>query len=291
MKKSKKKINNFLHSFFKKYFFYSLFKYFIFFRTFRVFKKKINVKKQELKFSKNLTKINNYEYKITSQNNEDGIIEFIFNKIANNKYFVEIGFGFYEFNSLNLIKKGWKGKLVDFNYEEVFALKSNLSFYFPNSEVDIICKKITKNNINQIVNTSDDYIDFFSLDIDGNDYWVLKELNLEKVKVVCCEYNHWFGPNKKIVLKYNENFNFIDNGIFGASLLAINELMKKKGFFLIAVESSGTNAFFVKNEYKNLFDEICPIKSFISEGRFYNQARKNEIFINVKNSNLIEVLP
>ena len=34
-------------------------------------------------------------------------------KIPNNRYFVEIGFDFYEFNTLNLIKNGWNGKLIE----------------------------------------------------------------------------------------------------------------------------------------------------------------------------------
>ena len=46
---------------------------------------------------------------------------------------------------------------------------------------------------------------FFSLDIDGNDYWVLKELNTDKIKVICCEYNHYFGNNVKKTIPYNPN--------------------------------------------------------------------------------------
>jgi len=96
------------------------------FRTSKNFKRKINAEKQLKKFSDNLEAINEYEYKITSQNNEDGIIDYIFSKIPNKKYFIEIGFGYYEFNSLNLIKKGWQGKLIDINTEESIALRSNL---------------------------------------------------------------------------------------------------------------------------------------------------------------------
>ena len=47
----------------------------------RKFLRSINAKKIILSKSKKLDKINKYEYKITSQNNEDGIIEYIFKKI------------------------------------------------------------------------------------------------------------------------------------------------------------------------------------------------------------------
>ena len=289
MKTSKKISTRLMHRFFKKFFPYSLFKYYLFFRTIKTFKKKINKEKQFIKFSSNLSKVNNHEFKITSQNNEDGIIEHIFKNIPNKKYFVEIGFGFYEFNTLNLIKNNWNGRLIDFNIDEVQALKTNLNFYYPNSLVEIINNKVNKNNIDELVYFKNPTreIDFFSLDIDGNDYWVLKTMDLSNIKVICCEYNHWLGPDKKLSLKYDPNFNFVDNGIFGASLLAFTKLLKDRGFSLIAVESSGTNAFFVKNKYASSFEVLSPIKNFISVGRFYNEEKKKQIFNIVRNSELI----
>jgi len=71
-------------------------------------------KKTFVKYSENLNDINDYEFKKTSQNNEDGIIEFIFNKIGLEKInFVEIGFDFYQNNSLNFLGKANKGLFID----------------------------------------------------------------------------------------------------------------------------------------------------------------------------------
>ena len=287
MKKSKKFIVRYMGSFLKKYLYNSFYPLFVFLRTVRPFKKKINIEKSYIKFSNNLTKINDNEYKITSQNNEDGIIEGIFKIIPNDKYFVEIGFGYYEFNSLNLIKNNWKGKLIDCNIDGVLALRTNLKYYFPETKVDIINARVTKDNISNLVfsNTNSNKIDFFSLDIDGNDYWVLQSMNLSNIKVICCEYNHWLGANSSLAMKYDPNFNFVDNGIFGASLLAFTEMLKEKNFSLIAVDSSGTNAFFTNNKYAHHFDILCPEKNFISVGRFYNETKKKEIFNNIKESN------
>ena len=122
MKKSKKFIVRFILKYGKKYLPTWIYSLILFIRTFKKFKTEINKEKSIDKFSTNLDEINNYEFKYTSQNNEDGIIEYIFNKIPNNKKFVEIGFGFYEFNSLNLIKKGWVGKLIDIDKDECLAL-------------------------------------------------------------------------------------------------------------------------------------------------------------------------
>lgn len=284
MKKSKSLFTRICQSFLKRFFTNTLFPYFLFFRTSKNFKRKINSEKQSNKFSNILDKINQYEYKITSQNNEDGIIEFIFSKIPNNKYFVEIGFEYYEFNSLNLIKSGWEGKLIDTSLEDSLALKKNLKRNFPNSKVKIITTKVDKKNINDLLlqEDSNKKIDFFSLDIDSYDYWILERMNLSKVSVLCCEYNHWLGREKKLTIAYDENFEFLDNGIWGASLAALVDLLRKKNFSLIAVESSGTNAFFVKNDLAKNFEVLTPEKSFKSVGRFYDQNKKKEIYQNIK---------
>ena len=144
MKKSKKLITRFIQFFLKKFFINSLYSKYLFYKTKKKFNKSINAHKSHDKFSENLDKINHFEYKITSQNNEDGIIEFIFKQIPNNKYFVEIGFGFYEFNTLNLIKDKWDGKLIDVDYDEAIALKKNLDYFFPSNKVEVINNKVTK---------------------------------------------------------------------------------------------------------------------------------------------------
>ena len=279
MKKSKKFLTRYLDALLKKYFLSSLYPIFVFVRNVGSFKKKISIKKSFVRYSNNLTEINKNEFKITSQNNEDGIIEYIFKKIQHNNYFVEIGFGYYEFNSLNLIRNKWSGKLIDFNIEEVLALRSNLNYYYPNSKINIINSKVNKDNINDLVysDSANKEIDFFSLDIDGNDYWAVKSLKVSNIKVICIEYNHWLGANSRSVMKYDPNFKFVDNGIYGASLLAFTEMLKEKNFSLIAVDSSGTNAFYINNKFVNNFKILSSEKNFISEGRFYNEDKKKEI--------------
>ena len=263
----------------------------LFFRYFNKFKRSINRTKTSIKYSDNLDEINKFEYKITSQNNEDGIIEHIFTKIPNNKNFIEIGFSYYEFNSLNLIKNGWSGILIDQHKKENLLSKKLLNYFFPKSKIHILTENITKNNINLILNKNKSFfeIDFFSIDIDGNDYWVLKNMILDNIKCVCLEYNHWIGKNSKKTILYNENFQFLDNGYFGASLLAFHDLLKQKKFDLIAVESSGTNAFFVNNKFSHLFKILDPIKSFKSNPYLYSEEKKKEIFSKIKEHNFVDV--
>ena len=285
MKKSKNFFTRLLFSFGKKYLPDYIYSLMLFIRTFKKFKREITKEKSDIKFSKKLDSINNFEYKITSQNNEDGIINYIFSKIPHKKYFVEIGFSYYECNSLNLIKNGWNGKLIDIDKDECLSLKRLSSFYYSKSKIDIINKKILKDNINEIVfsGSEDRVIDFFSLDIDGNDYWVLKELNIEKINVICCEYNHYIGNNVKKTIPYNPNHIWKNNGCFGASLEAMTNLLEEKGFCLIAVESSGTNAFYVKKKFAEKFEILSSTKSWKSADRNNSEEQIKYIENSVKN--------
>ena len=76
-----------------------VYSFFLFLSIIRKFKKEINKLSKNDKFSDKLDKINHYEYRITSQNNEDGIIEHIVSIISNNKFFIELGFDFFECNT------------------------------------------------------------------------------------------------------------------------------------------------------------------------------------------------
>ena len=93
--------------------FFNFYKFSIFISGVFKFIKVFFNKKSTEKYSSNLDDINYHEFKITSQNNEDGIIKFIFDTINVNKInFIEIGFDFFENNSLNLFKKQIKCALL-----------------------------------------------------------------------------------------------------------------------------------------------------------------------------------
>ena len=70
---------------------------------------------------KNQFKINQHEKKISSQNGEDGIIDYIFSKIGTtNKFSVEFGVGDgFESNTAYLLeKKNWKGLMMDYGSDD-----------------------------------------------------------------------------------------------------------------------------------------------------------------------------
>ena len=67
------------------------------------------------------------------------------------------------------------------------------------------------------------------------------------------------------------------------------DLLNNKGFSLIAVESSGTNAFFVRNEFVHYFQVLSASKSWRAVDR--NNSDKQIEFIknSVKNYKFVDL--
>lgn len=274
---------NYILKYVKKYFSKKIYSFFLFLSVIRKFRKEINKQKKKDKFSDKLDKINYFEYRITSQNNEDGIIDHIFSNISNNKFFVELGFDFFECNSLNLIKNGWNGVLIDADEDKCLKMEGCLNFSYPKNKVKVINKKINRENINELIfsNINQKQIDFLSIDVDGNDYWILEKIDTNKISVICSEYNHWIGNNTRKVIPYDKNFNYKYDYYFGASLHSYVNLLSSKNFDIIAIDSSGTNAFYVKRNFSSIFEILSATKSFKKSSRFHSkdEALKIENYI------------
>jgi hypothetical protein len=252
---------------------------------------KKNKKKSYQKYSDKLDDINNYEFKKTSQNNEDGIIKNIFDRIKLKKVnFVEIGFDYYENNSINFLDKANKGLFIDGSKDKIFKLKSIMKLLYPFKNINVLSKFIDRDNLNEIINYyfNELEIDFFSIDVDGNDYYLFENLEI-RPKIICIEYNFWFGPNIKCSIPYDKYFICEEGTLYsGASLNALCSLAKTKGYHLIALDSNCVNAFFIRSDLKNQFEIIDNIKSFktpkkysnneIMEGREYLLNRKLHTF-------------
>ena len=283
-----KKIRKSILNFIKKRSFF-VFKIVISFFSIIKFINKKYQRKSYIKFSDNLNEINNYEFRKTSQNNEDGIIKFILNKIGSKKInFIEIGFDFFQNNSLNFLNNVNKGLFIDVSEEKVIKLKSIIKLLYPLKNISVIREYVDKDNLNLIIEkyfNNYEEIDFLSIDVDGNDYYLFENLKV-KPKVICIEYNFRFGPDVKCSIPYDQNFTWeTGSPYFGASLNSLCTLAKRKGYFLIALESSCVNAFFIRSDFKDNFEIINNIKSF----RTPKYVSKNEIAANkefLSNKNL-----
>lgn len=197
---------------------------------------------------KNLVRYGSKSY---SQNDEDGIISEIFNRIGSkNKNFIEIGVAEgLENNTLNLLVNGWTGTWFEISKEECEKIGINCKHFLSNGSLKVINQKISPNNINQLLeNVRDQEIDLFSIDIDGNDFWVWKALTAISPRVVVIEYNATWRPPSTTVMEFDDNYQWDGSNYTGTSLKALEKLGHEKGYNLVACNFSGVNAFFVRKD-------------------------------------------
>ena len=187
-----------------------------------------------------------------SQSDEDGITLEILKRINLEKgVFTEFGVGDgLENNSIILLMQGWKGAW--FGGENI-VLDTSKSLKLKFQKV-----WITRNNIFELYSSNFAESDVVSLDLDGNDYYLIEELLKKgaKPKLFIVEYNAKFPPHIFFKIKYRENHKFADNDYYGASLRAFNELFESFGYRLVCCNSVGVNAFFVLKEYSKYFNDI-----------------------------------
>lgn len=217
---------------------------------------------QNMKSCASLPNFNDTGFRIFSQGDEDGKILYIFSIIGfSNKLCVDMAFASpYSANTTNLLLNwGFSGLLVEGNdltsSRTFFKLHKDTCVYQPTS----VSAWITAENVNDICqnNGFSGEIDFFSLDLDGVDYYIWKSLNIIQPRVVVIEYQDILGPKQALSVPYKADFNRYDihPDFCGASLSAFVKLGKEKGYRLVGTNHLGYNAFFVKN---GIGEEILP---------------------------------
>lgn len=203
--------------------------------------------------------INAHGFKCFSQNNEDGILLYLFSKIGViNRRFVEFGVqDGRQCNTANLsLNFGWSGLLMEADARHVEAAKKFYQDMMGVSAVNarIIQGFVTAENIDMLLleNNLKGEIDLLSIDIDGNDYWVWKAISAVTPSVAVIEYNAAFGADRSVTIPYDPSFSVHGrdpSGVFyGASLTALTKLAAQKGYVLVGCDSNGVNAFFVRRE-------------------------------------------
>lgn len=203
------------------------------------------------------------EYSVFSQFGDDGIIDWIIQKIPSiRKNFIEIGVqDYWESNTRFLLKsENWSGIIIDSSKKDINLIKTQRIYWQHNLKAYHFM--VNKDNINKFLKENLDSsfkdVGLLSIDIDGVDYWILEQINVIKPSVIVCEYNSIFGDVYKISVPYDENFErtkkHYSNLFFGASIKAMISLMENKGYNFLGTNSAGINAYFVRNDLFNFFN-------------------------------------
>ncbi len=207
-----------------------------------------------------LRDLTRYEMRVRSQNGEDGILRAIFARIGpGSRYYVEFGVeSGRECNTRYLREAGgWTGLLMDGGHEDPainlrreFITAENVEALFAKygvpREPDLLC-----------------------IDIDGNDYYVWRTLAPRwRARVVVVEYNAMYGPTDRRTIAYDPAFRWRGTDYMGASLQALVSVADRWGYTLVACDSRGVNAFFVRDDLLGGHFERRPAAELYRPPRF-----------------------
>jgi len=197
------------------------------------------------------------EVKVFSQWGEDGILDYLFDLIGATKpRIIEFGAGdFTECNSRFAAEhRSASVYAVDMREDLVNKVKS-LDVFWRNAIFpvrDFITPETAKRH-QEIAESKFGGIDLISLDIDGNDYWVLQNLDFSNIQIVVCEYNPLYGSNTACTVERNDFFDRTKEHFswlhYGMSLRAAIDLLALSELTFIGTNRAGNNAFFVKQKY------------------------------------------
>ena len=211
------------------------------------------------------------EMGIFSQWGEDGIIQWIINKISIcNQVFIEFGVENYKESNTRflLMNNNWSGLVIDASIDAIHEIKRDPIYW--RHEITAINQFITKENINGIISQSGlpHDIGLLSIDIDGNDYWIWQAITTITPRIVICEYNSVFGCDYSITIPYTPDFTRTEahysNLYWGASLPALCALAQQKGYVFIGSNSAGNNAFFIRNDLASGFRSLSAKEGYVN---------------------------
>ena len=193
---------------------------------------------------------NAYEFKIYSQNGEDGLIVELFARLrVKDPFFVEFGAETgQECNTALLARNyGWNGVMIEGGEKSFAALREN---YSKLPRIRPVHAMITRENIVQLFeqNTVPKDLDLLSIDVDGNDYHLWEALREYHARVVIIEFNPAWVPPKRWVMQYNAEHAWRHDNYYGASLESYTALGNKLGYALIGIDNNAVNAFFIRRE-------------------------------------------
>src|SRR5579863_959595 len=191
-------------------------------------------------------------YRVYSQGDEDGILREIFRRIGEgDRTFIELGTGGgLENNTLFLLAQGWRGVWIEGSARKVASAKKTCAAFLAKEQLRIAHHFITAPSIDKTIASlhpkSD--LDLLSIDLDGNDYYILDAIRSISPRVIVAEYNPKFPPDIFWVMQYNEAHQWDSSDYFGASLKALEELLASRDYSLVGCSVLGTNAFFVRTD-------------------------------------------
>lgn len=191
------------------------------------------------------------KWKKYSQSGEEAYLDFILKNIpSRNKHIVELGAwdGYHLSNTRYFIEQGYSALLIDgdnhSNEEvvQVFIDKENIISTLVDHETPV-------------------YFDLLSIDLDGNDIYILEQiLSLFVPSVIIAEFNPIHLPHESKTITYNPDHVWGNDDYYGFSFLAGKRLADKSGYTIIH-QNDNLNIYMVENKLlaKSIGVPLCEL--------------------------------
>jgi hypothetical protein len=201
-----------------------------------------------------------YKSNTHTQCGEDGVIDRVFSVIGEGgRLCCEFGAwdGIYLSNTRSLIERGWTGVLIESDPERFLDLQHT---YPPNSRHMTINATVETegNTLGRLLGqhgVSGD-IDFLSIDVDGEDYYIFKTLDV-RPRLICIEAIYANRPDRLV-----ENARTDAVRAIGQPLALFAREGQRLGYRLIGM--TGTNAFFLRVDagHEDALPTLTPLEAY-----------------------------
>ncbi len=210
--------------------------------------------------------------KYYSQTDEDGITLEIMRRIGlGTGVFVELGAGDgLENNTLILLMSGWKGVWLGSDSMRVTIPPGSARLRY--SDAWLTAENCVAHIARELEALPAPGIDFLSIDLDGNDYYVAQEILKSGTRpaVIVVEYNAKFPPPIRWTIKYDPEHRWMGDDYQGASLQMFADLFAQADYRLVACNITGVNAYFVRREFDGAFADVPADTATLFQAADYN---------------------
>jgi len=189
----------------------------------------------------------------------------------------------------------WSGFVMDGSSQNIKSLRKRSWYWKYNITGKAVF--IDKENINELLSkTGFSNIGLLHIDLDGNDYHILKAIDLKKLNpsIIIMEYNSVFGSERAITVPYDKDFvrgkAHFSHLFFGASLRALNHEAVNKGYALVGCTLAGNNAYFVRKDLLNESVKELSIEEAYKESKFRESRNKDFSLSFISGNDRLDIL-
>lgn len=247
-----------------------------------------------------LTKPATWEFSGFSQNGEDGVLDILRSKLlSSNRYFIEIGSadGIENNSSWLVVAERYSGLMIEGDPWLVERANKMVVGYSIGAECHNMF--ITKEKVQDLKELAFyDDPDVFSLDIDGNDYYIAEAIFNAgfRPKIFVVEYNAVYGPERNATIEYQEDFSYRTAHptelYYGVSITGWRKFFEANGYHFVTVDQNGVNGFFVDpnffdTEFLNGIQPLNYAENLYQHRKFRMTNEKQ--FSLIKNQNFVSI--